>query len=142
MGRLYKISCKNCKREWECRTGCGLMHGRLAFVEEAFPEEIRRAIHADRSEQSLDLFDFGYQITVCRRCGNVVSVPVLKMIEQEKLFVGLCPECGDTIHQDELWTGQPGESPDVQPGEQEVGPHVCPACQEETLSFQMTGVWD
>lgn len=118
------------------------MHGRLSHAAEAFPEEIRRTIQADMSECPLVLFDFGYQVTSCRHCGNVVSVPVLRLIEREKIFVGLCPECGGMIPQDELWEGQPGESPDGQPGEQEAGSHTCPACQEETLSFQMTGVWD
>lgn len=142
MGRLYKISCEKCKREWECRTGCGLMHGRLALAEEEFPEEIKRAIRAEVSKQSLDLFDFGYRIAVCGRCGNVVSVPVLKLLEREKVFVGLCPECESVVPQEELWTGQPEESQDGQPERQEIESHDCPACQEKALSIQPIGLWD
>ena len=146
MGRLYKISCKKCGREWEGTVGCGLMHGRLSFAEKAFPEETRRAIHAQIPEQSPGLFDFAYQLTGCRRCGNVVSVPVLKLTEGDKTFIGPCPECGETIGQDGLWTEQldesPGEQSDGQSDGQGFGAHTCPACREETLSFQMTGLWD
>lgn len=142
MGRMYAISCKNCGERWECKTGCGLMHGRFSHAVEAFPEEIRGTIQADMSGCPLVLFDFGYQVTGCRHCGNVVSVPVLKLIEKERVIVGPCPECGELIGAEELWTGQSDEMSTDQPDERRIEGCDCPACQEKALSVQLIGLWD
>lgn len=142
MGKVYMISCKNCGEKWEGKTGCGLMHGRLSYAMEAFPEEMRRAIQADMSECPLALFDFGYRITSCHHCGNVVSVPLLKITEKGKIIVGPCPECGEMIRAEELWMGQSDAMSDGQPDERRIEECDCPACQEKELSIQLIGLWD
>ncbi len=126
MGEIWRISCKECGRDWECRTGCGFRHGQLSAVVQEFLPDIQKKIQADTSSNPLALYDFGYRTVGCPHCRNMVSVPVLEMKDTGHIFVGLCPQCNGVIRQEEL--------------ADEIC--CCPACHSGGLSVEPAGLWD
>lgn len=42
MGEVINVRCAACKKEWQCFTGNGLLHGRMEAVLAAFSEEERQ----------------------------------------------------------------------------------------------------
>lgn len=50
MGKVVKIACESCKREWKCMTGCGLSHALLQDVLREFPEKMRGNIVEEAGE--------------------------------------------------------------------------------------------
>lgn len=124
MGKMIKVACASCKREWQCLTGCGLSHALLQNVIREFPTELRDKIMEEAGEE-FPIFEFGYQISICNGCENIVSVPVLKFAEGNMEYVAPCPLCRDAV------------SPIV-----DIDKAVCPVCENTTLLMEETGRWD
>lgn len=125
MGSVNKITCGSCKREWQCMTGCGLLHARLEDVIREFPEETGREIAEQAGAEEFPLFDFAYRCAVCMQCRSVVGVPVLELPDQSKEYIGRCPICG----------GAAQPIADLQEAH-------CPICGKKTLEEEETGSWD
>lgn len=124
MGEIKRIVCASCKREWECRVGCGLSHALLKNVLCEFPEEIGDRVMVGPKEE-FPMFAFGYHISTCAGCGNVVSIPVLRLEEQNAEYAGPCPICGDTVS---LIT--------------DIEEAACPVCKSRALQEETEGYWD
>ncbi len=122
MGAIQIITCNNCKRNWQCKTGCGILHSRIDFAARDFPEDTARQIRAEAALHPHALFRFGYQVTGCPHCKNIVSVPVLSMRDTDSTYIGPCPECGGTVQPENV--------------------SVCPVCGRSELSVREVGMWD
>ena len=90
MGQTVRIACTFCKAEWECKTGCGILHGDLNRVAGLYPPEQCRRIRGYAETTEFPLFDFGYRLSRCPHCSHVGSVPVLKLEEENAVYVGTC----------------------------------------------------
>ena len=73
----------------------------------------------------LPLFEFGFHLSACNGCGNIVSVPVLRFEEREEEYVGPCPVCQDDVA---IIT--------------DMEDTVCPVCGNKTLLAEEIGRWD
>ncbi|MDE6389049.1 MAG: endonuclease Q family protein [Lachnospiraceae bacterium] len=125
MGRINRITCSACLREWQCRIGCGLMHACLEDVVSEFPEETGREITEQIGTEEFPVFDFAYHCSVCRECNSIVSVPILKFPDRGTEYMGRCPGCGGVT---QLIT--------------DLGGMLCPVCGERALSEEEAGSWD
>ncbi|MCM1123716.1 MAG: hypothetical protein NC416_14125 [Eubacterium sp.] len=125
MGTIRKITCSTCKNEWQCMEGCGLAHGRLTAAAGVFSEEVRRDIAGKVGDEKFPIFDFKYRISACDQCGNMVSVPVLNLMDHDAEYMGVCPVCGSTAGTAAYSDGTP-----------------CPSCGAETLTSEEVGHWD
>lgn len=125
MGKMVRVNCTACHKEWKCRTGCGLSHALLQDVIREFPYETGREIMKTAGGEDFPVFLFAYHTAVCDGCGSVVSVPVLELPDRGIEYTGSCPVCG-------------GKAQPV--GKIEEVP--CPACGEKTLQEEETGGWD
>ncbi len=125
MGAIVKISCMSCDSQWTRQTGCGILHGTLSAVKGFFPERTRQKLDAYEADTELPMFDFGYRLAVCEGCGEVVSVPVIKLLDKGKEYTGVCEKCGG---QAELIDN--------------IGETKCPVCHKLSLSEEDYGFWD
>ncbi|MDE6972427.1 MAG: hypothetical protein K2P38_04895 [Lachnospiraceae bacterium] len=125
MGVIVDISCRSCQADWQCMTGCGLMHGTLEHVADLFPDEMKQEILEYGKQAEIPLFDFGYRLAVCPDCGGMVSVPVARMLETYQAYVGPCPDCGKPVRL-----------------ARDLPKTACPACHEKALEVKETGCWD
>lgn len=125
MGKMVKVACASCKREWQCMTGCGLSHALLQNVAQEFPEETGKKMMEEAAGEEFPAFEFGYCISVCGGCGNIVSVPVMRRGESGREYTGPCPVCGDGVS---LIA--------------DIGGVSCPVCGNRTLTAEETGRWD
>ncbi len=124
MGKMMKIVCASCKNEWQCMTGCGLSHALLQSVVREFPKETQDTV-MEKAGEELPLFEFGFHLSACNGCGNIVSVPVLRFEEREEEYVGPCPVCQDDVA---IIT--------------DMEDTVCPVCGNKTLLAEEIGRWD
>ena len=125
MGTIVDVVCKSCKASWQCMTGCGLMHGALQTVADLFPEQTRKDIMGEIGQVEFPLFDFAYKLSYCPHCGSIESVPVVRMLESYKAYIGTCPVCGqETKLIRDLTRAE------------------CPACHKMTLEEHEAGHWD
>ena len=108
MGAIVKISCTSCDSQWTRQTGCGILQ-----------------LDAYEADTELPMFDFGYRLAVCEGCGEVVSVPVIKLLDKGKEYTGVCEKCGG---QAELIDN--------------IGETKCPVCHKLSLSEEDYGFWD
>lgn len=127
MGEIMKIHCNMCQAEWECWTGCGLQHGRKENIVAAFCPEEQAQVIEWLSNLPLPLYDFRYQTASCGICHKPVSVPVLRNVENDEIFVGVCPVCGN----------QP-----QMPLPESITDMACPACGSMSLEAAEAGHWD
>ncbi|MCI8924814.1 MAG: hypothetical protein HFI45_12610 [Lachnospiraceae bacterium] len=125
MGVIVDISCRSCRADWQCMTGCGLMHGTLEHVADLFPDEMKQEILEYGKQAEIPLFDFGYRLAVCPDCGGMVSVPVVRMLETYQAYVGPCPDCGKPVRL-----------------ARDLSKTACPVCHEKSLEVKETGCWD
>lgn len=125
MGVIRQYRCPSCQKEWQLLVGHGIKHGVFGRVMEAFSEDIQKKIVEEVDAGQLPLFHFNYQAALCRQCGTIGAVPVLKVIESGKSYVGSCPHCGGVP---ELF--------------EEDARIVCPDCKKAELDIQDTGHWD
>ena len=127
MGEIVKVSCSVCRKEWQFMIGCGLQHGRKENIVTAFQEQERAEVAGWLDKSSIPLYDFKYQITSCSFCNNLVSVPVLRGMDDDEIFVGVCPSCGE---QTEM------------PLQENIPDISCPVCGAKALTTEETGHWD
>ncbi len=125
MGAIVKIFCTSCKAEWECQTGCGMMHGDLKQVTTLFSEKTQKEIEDCVGETMFPWFDFNYQLSYCRQCNNIDSIPYLELGESHAKFTGKCAKCGHDIQLIE-----------------NIENFSCPACHKKSLITEKTGSWD
>ena len=125
MGAIVKVTCSSCRAEWQCATGCGIMHGTLEPIAALYPENIQKEIRDCVGDTMFPLFHFGFQLACCEHCGSITSVPVLKFPEAQTEFVGNCGQCGQKTKLIEDIENVP-----------------CPTCHKESLSARETGMWD
>lgn len=125
MGQIVKITCNSCKKEWERKTGCGILHADLARIAQLYPPQIGRKIREYGERTQFPLFDFGFRLSYCDFCSSVESVPVLEFEETGEVCIGRCPHCMQEVK----LIG-------------EVEQAECPACHEQALTSQETGLWD
>lgn len=97
MGSIVKIICSSCHEEWDCKVGCGLLHGKLENAAEAYPEEIRKNILTYAAQTQFPQFDFSYQTALCEECLDIVSVPVMRLSQINMKYIGSCEACGKTV---------------------------------------------
>ena len=90
MGVRVKVTCRACKSEWDCRTGCGVMHGRLEKVAGLYPDGIQKAIMERVAQMEFPVYDFGYRLARCERCRAVVSIPALSFGSDGVEYAGTC----------------------------------------------------
>lgn len=125
MGEIRKITCKSCGRSWECTTGCGMLHGKLKWVADLYPEDIKKEILSYLKEDEIILFDFGFQLSYCRKCNGIESVPVLRLADDKGVYAGICGQCGQKTELIE-----------------EVEKIQCPVCHGADLTVENIGFWD
>ncbi len=125
MGQIVKITCASCKSEWQCKTGCGILHGDLARVAQIYPPKQCQEIASYAEQTEYPLFSFGYRLCVCPHCGHIGSVPVLCLEEEEKTYVGACEQCMKEVGLIES-----------------LGTTECPVCRQRELTEEQTGMWD
>lgn len=125
MGVVVKAVCGACKGQWQCETGCGIMHGEIEGVLPLFPEGIRRQIEAAIGNRAFPAFTFAYQLSCCGHCGSIESVPVLKLTDIGKEYTGVCGKCWQNTELIE-----------------NIGDTPCPVCHKKALTVEETGIWD
>lgn len=125
MGATVTISCKACGSKWQCQTGCGIMHGDLNQIVALYPENIQKEISKCIGEEAFPWFEFNYQLSYCKKCNSIESVPQLKLGDSHTEFIGKCSKCGQETHLIE-----------------NVEELECPTCHKKTLSEETTGIWD
>lgn len=125
MGEIKKIVCKSCGAEWECMTGCGMLHGRLEWIADLYEEDIRKEIKALLQEERFVPFTFSYQLSYCKSCRSIRSIPVLRLEESGREYTGSCGECGQKTELLET-----------------IEKTLCPVCHASVLEVEETGHWD
>lgn len=125
MGEIVKVTCSSCRADWQCITGCGIMHGTLESVTSIYPEDVRKEIRDCVGDTRFPLFDFGFRLARCGQCSSITSVPVLTFPDIHRKFVGSCGKCG---HKTELI--------------EDLESIPCPICHKESLSAKESGMWD
>ena len=58
MGAIERVKCENCGSAWECRTGCGILHGRLENVLLLFSEKVREEVNNVTSQEKIPQISF------------------------------------------------------------------------------------
>lgn len=125
MGVIVDVVCKSCKTSWQCMIGCGLLHGTLQSVAELFPEKTKRDMMEYMGQEEFPLYDFAYELSYCEHCNSIESVPVVRIPESDKVYIGTCPVCGQEIRMI-----------------RDLSAAECPICHEATLEKHETGYWD
>lgn len=125
MGSVNKITCTACGKEWQCMTGCGLSHALLKDAAKAFPEETGKEIIRQCATEEFPIFAFAYQRAVCPECHGIVSVPVLRLPDKNREYIGNCPDCMGAVVLIE-----------------DLDDAACPVCGSKTLHEEETGYWD
>lgn len=127
MGEIIKIYCNVCHTEWECMTGCGLQHGMKENMIASFQPKEQAQVLEWLDKIPIPLYDFRYQIASCNFCHKPVSIPVLRSIENDEIFVGVCPFCGNQLQL---------------PLSEDITDMACPMCGSTSLEADEVGHWD
>lgn len=125
MGLTVKISCTSCKAEWQCQTGCGIMHGDLKQVTALFSEKTQKEIKDCIGETMFPWFDFSYRLSFCKQCNSIESIPCLELGDAHVKFTGKCSKCRQETRLID-----------------NIENFLCPVCHKKTLIAEETGVWD
>lgn len=125
MGVVVKAACGACKARWQCETGCGIMHGEIRNIIPLFPRGTAQEIEADIGKTAFPAFEFAYRLSCCEHCGSIESVPVLKLLDAHKEYVGVCGKCWQNTKLIENIEDTP-----------------CPVCHKKALSVEEAGMWD
>lgn len=133
MGRILKVSCASCGKEWQYTVGSGMYLGTREEILNAFLEKERAEIERRFDACEFPGYDFHYRLGICSCCKDVVRVPVLITPSEKKneVYVGYCPHCGKrTRTPEEGWT------------DTEEKREVCPCCGSRALIAKEVGTWD
>lgn len=125
MGAIAEVTCQACGAKWQCRTGCGLLHGRLETVADFYSPKEQEEIKDYAGKELFPFFDFRYQLSHCVHCRKIVSVPVLKIGNSPKAYASECEQCRKQTKLIEDITKEP-----------------CPVCGKTALKAEETGQWD
>lgn len=125
MGVIERIACHACGYVWECRSGCGIMHGTIENVIRCFSEDTGQEIAGAVSRMEDPVFEFTYRPAVCQACGNIAAVPFLEFKKEGRHFQGECPFCGKSVKITE-----------------KIEQEKCPGCHQGPLEVRRTGFWD
>lgn len=134
MGRILKINCASCGKEWQYAVGSGMYLAGQEEILNAFSE--KEKAEAESMFETCDppgSYDFHYSLGICRRCKSVVRVPVFvtHSAGEKNTLVGGCPQCGKQVKASEsAWK------------EAEENRETCPSCSGGTLSIKTVGRWD
>ena len=123
MGEMNKIHCCRCGKDWEFRTGCGIMHSQLDRIAGLFIEDIAEQFMVYAEEKPPVIFDFAFKPAQCSNCRNIVDVPVLEVKGEH--YVGDCLLCGHKVK-----TLKDTEN------------LKCPICSGEDFEQSIIGHWD
>lgn len=132
MGEMMQVRCNACGKTWRCIAGTGLLYADKGNIISAFSQREREKITAMLASGGIPSYDFQYRLSVCGHCRNVVSVPTLRLSEEEKPYIGLCPLCGKrtknacAAQDTEAWGRR----------------QACPACKSRALQMEEAGYWD
>jgi len=125
MGAIYNVFCKTCGQEWELLTGMGMRHSTLKAVAESYSEDVATQLISYEKENPYAMFHFSLHPAKCDKCKNLMAVPVLKIKDTDKEYVGTCGSCGEVpVLIDDLGTCE------------------CPNCREISLNVNEIGSWD
>lgn len=133
MGRILKVNCASCRKEWQYAVGSSMYLGTREEILNAFLEKERAEVGRRFDACEFPGYDFHYRLGICSCCKNVVRVPVFIAPSGKKnaVYVGYCPQCGRrTRAPEEGWT-------DV-----EEHREVCPSCGSRALIVKEVGTWD
>lgn len=133
MGRILKVSCASCGKEWQYAVGSGMYLGTREEILNAFLEKERAEVGRRFDACEFPGYDFHYRLGICGFCKNVVRVPVFVAPSRKKnaVYVGCCPQCGRrTRTPEEGWTNV------------EEYREVCPSCSSRALIVKGVGTWD
>lgn len=133
MGEIIHVRCKTCKREWQCFTGNGLLHGKKENILAAFSEERRQQAENLLFTSKIPAYDFQYRLAVCCHCRNIVAVPVLQSMDSEEACFGLCPLCGKETE------ALCAEEESAKAWSKKT---ACPVCKSRALQAEDGGYWD
>ena len=124
MGKKNKLICKTCGKIYDTKIGCGISHGRLENVIPIFNDKDRAEIEKLWKASLFPVFQFEYKSGYCRFCNQIVSIPVLNFMREEKEFFGDCEVCGHSLKEDSVT---------------EV---LCPNCHNSQWDVIVDGRWD
>lgn len=120
---MNKIHCCSCGKNWEYRTGCGIMHSRLDTIAGLFQENIANQFMVYTEEMSPVIFNFAFMPAQCDKCKNIVDVPFLELKGEQ--YAGDCPLCGYKI---EIL--------------KDIDNLKCPICRGGDFEQSIIGHWD
>jgi predicted RNA-binding Zn-ribbon protein involved in translation (DUF1610 family) len=104
MGRILEYSCPACGSKWEVSPGVGLLHGTLEPCIKAFDPGKIMKIQKDLAGYDTsrwyngNQFLFEFRCSICDKCKELVTAPVLKVKESGRLYIGICEKCGGEVH--------------------------------------------
>lgn len=125
MGIIRQFQCPSCQKIWRLCIGQGMRHGILGEVIKAFPEDIQREMVREIQGRPLPLFDFRYRAAFCQNCQEIMAIPVLRLTEEDRFYIGRCDNCeGEVTFLDK------------------DSPVRCPVCGEDFLEVEDIGHWD
>lgn len=124
MGKSCKLLCKECGKIYHTKNGCGISHGRLENVLSNFNDTDKAEIEKLGKVSLFPVFQFEYKSGYCKFCNEIVSVPVLNFIKEEKEFFGNCEVCNRSLEKDS------------------VANIKCPSCNHNQWDVVMDGYWD
>lgn len=133
MGRILKINCDSCRKEWQYAVGSGMYLGTREEILDAFLEKERAEVGRRFDACEFLGYDFHYSLGICSCCKNVVRVPVFRSSSEidNAVYVGYCPLCGKRIRMPEAgWT------------DAEENREACPSCGSRALTVKEVGMWD
>lgn len=133
MGRILKVSCTSCGKEWQYAVGSGMYLGTREEILNAFLEKERVEIAGRFDACEFPGYDFHYRLGICSCCKNVVRVPVfITPSEKDKgIYTGCCPQCEKRVRIPmDGWT------------DAEENREMCPSCGSGMLAVKEVGTWD
>ena len=123
MGEMNKIHCHNCGKNWECRSGCGIMHSRLEKIAGLFETDISQRFMVYASEKPPVIFSFSFMMARCDECKEILDVPFLEIKGTQ--YIGKCPRCAQNVKVIK-----------------EIEKANCPKCNCIGLEQHVIGNWD
>ena len=123
MGEINKISCHSCGKEWEYKSGCGIMHARLEAIADFFEPHVAEEFMVYANAKPPVLFDFALMPAKCEICRSIVEIPVLKI--EHTQYVGKCAGCASEA---KLIT--------------DMDKTECPRCHHKEWKCSVIGSWD
>ena len=123
MGEMNKVSCHQCKKSWEYRSGCGIMHNSLKAVAKVYDDAVAEELLQWADKNPFAIFQFAYVPAQCNHCMEIVEVPFLEI--EGRCYIGGCPVCAHEV--DRIMDNASLK---------------CPSCLGNDLEWKIIGNWD